>query len=274
METCVNDHPRRKGGTAPFLAALSVLLAATPMSAEEALRDAPPEGAVVHVAAQTTTTRDGKMVSEFKTTLEQRVTASQDGLKWEASINITHEEGQGLDKLSAAGLRDYLLAASAGRRTVYRAFMLVESATTQFTPPAKPDGSFVGADAGWVVRTSLDCPWDQFQRFFPIGQMPVVSMRCIRRSWLPKDDKPRELGAQILVADDGNAVAHAAAGDFPAWRIRVTEIDDNGTVSERVMLFSERLGVPLQSDTVRRTNGRAGEPAVVITDHVEVMPTQ
>ena len=268
----MNDHPRRKGGIAPILAALSAMLAAVPVSAEEALHDAPPDGAVVHVAAQTTTTRDGKMVSEFKTTLDQRVTSSQDGLKWEASINVTQEESQGLDKLSAAGMRDYLLATSAGRRTTYRAFMLVESAAIQFTPPAKPDGSFVGADAGWVVRTSLDCPWDQFDRFFPIGRTPVVSMRCVRRSWLPRNDKPGELGVQILVADEGNAVAHTAAGDLPARRIRVMETHDSGTVSERMMLFSERLGVPLQSDTTRRIKGRAGEPALVITDHVEVMP--
>ena len=251
-----------------------MLLTAVSTSAQEALRDAPPEGAVFHVAAQTTTTRDGRIVSEFKTTLDQRVTSSQDGLRWEASINIIGEEDQGLSKLSAAGLRDYLLATSAGRRTAYRAFMLVESADIQFTPPAKPDGSFVGIDAGRVVRTALDCPWDQFQSFFPIGQTPIVSMRCIRRSWIGSQDKPGELGTQILVADGGYAVAHTTTGDLPARRIRVTEVGDNNRVSERVMLFSERLGVPLQSNTVGWIKGRAGEPVFVTTAHSEIILKQ
>lgn len=262
-----------RAGTALVLVS-ALLLAALPALAQDSPRYAPAEGTVIHIENRLTRTRDGVAESNSRLVLDQHVTSSRDGMRWEASDSFTHDEGRGLDQLSNTTIRDYLRAISAGRHFVYHAFLQIESTAIQFTPIAKPDGSFVGVEAGWMLRTTLDCPWTEFQRFFPIGQVAGVSMRCVRRVWTAKKEEPAEFWMQILVADDGSAFAHTATDDLPARRIRVTEVEDSGTVRERIMLFSERWGVPLQSDMAWRVSRMSGGPAIAFIDHSEMTPSK
>lgn len=236
----------------------------------------PPTGASFQIESHTRVTSGnsgisagGQVLGESSAEIERRVTAS-DGLTATTANTTDDIKGGMADKLSPDGKKAFLAAVSEGATTTYRYFLPVANTTVAFMGGAvAPDGAFVGAGAGKRITTSLQCDWATLASFFPIGRIPRISMPCTE-TLSSEGAAPRERASMMTIAYEGDSQARTKAGDFAVRNIRITTEYLNGGASESLIRFSEKLGLPVVSDTTAKSAQAAGPEAVTHAELVRV----